>query len=126
MPRKKKQKIKVNDVESLEGLLQETYNEACGNINSAQKEINKLEGAAEPQDTDDYTKMAKEKGNLLKIKESSMRIKLEVAKLQHDSIKHNGDIQKATESYSGGKTDEATLKGIREMIMQKKAKKSED
>lgn len=125
MPRKKKQKVKINDVESLEGLLQETYNEACGNINSAQKEINKLDGGADPQDTDDYTKVAKEKGNLLKIKESSMKIKLEVAKLQHDSIKHNGDVQKVAESYTGGKTDANTMKEIRDMIIKNKAKSDE-
>ena len=39
MPRKKKQDVKVNDTESLEGLMQETYNDACLQINDAQKTI---------------------------------------------------------------------------------------
>ena len=42
MPRKKRQDIKVNNNDSLEGLLQETYNDACLQINDAQKEINIL------------------------------------------------------------------------------------
>jgi hypothetical protein len=36
--------------------------------------------------TDEHTKIAKEKG-LLKLKDSAIRIKLEVAKLQRDIIK---------------------------------------
>jgi len=120
MPRKQRQKVKVNNVESLEGLLQETYNEACGNINSAQKEINKLDAVAEPVDTDDHVKMTKEKGNLLKIKDSAIRIKLEVAKLQNDTIKQNGDIQKAVADYSGNAPSDDDLAKVREMILNKK------
>ena len=120
MPRKQRQKVKVNNVESLEGLLQETYNEACGNINSAQKEINKLDAVAEPQDTDDHVKMTKEKGNLLKIKDSAIRIKLELAKLQNDIIKQNGDIQKGVADYSGNAPSDEDLAKVREMILNKK------
>ena len=120
MPRKQRQKVKVNNVESLEGLLQETYNEACGNINSAQKEINKLDAVAEPEVTDDHVKMTKEKGNLLKIKDSAIRIKLEVAKLQNDTIKQNGDIERAVADYSGEVPSTDDLAKVREMILNKK------
>ena len=57
MPRKKKQDVKVNDVESLEGLMQETYNDACLQINDAQRSINELASSATPQDVDDLTKI---------------------------------------------------------------------
>ena len=78
MPRKKKQDVKVNDNESLEGLMQETYNDACLQINDAQRTINELSASATPADVDDLTKIAKEKGNLLKVKDSAIRIKLEL------------------------------------------------
>jgi hypothetical protein len=120
MPRKRKQKVKVNNVESLEGLLQETYNEACGNINSAQKEITKLDAVAEPEVTDDHVKMTKEKGNLLKIKDSAIRIKLEVAKLQNDTIKQNGDVERAVADYSGQAPTDDDLAMVRKMINDKK------
>jgi hypothetical protein len=79
MPRKKKQDVKVNNSESLEGLMQETYNDACLQINDAQRTINELSASATPADVDDLTKIAKEKGNLLKVKDSAIRIKLELA-----------------------------------------------
>jgi ADP-dependent phosphofructokinase/glucokinase len=121
MPRKKKQQVKVNNADSLEGLLQETYNEACGNINSAQREINKLDTATDPQDTDDYTKIAKSKTDLLKVKDSAIKIKLEVAKLQNDTIKQNGDIQKAIQDYSGEVPSDDDFSKVRDLIKQKGA-----
>ena len=42
MPRKRKQDIKINNGDSLEGLLQEVYNDACGQINDANRIINEL------------------------------------------------------------------------------------
>jgi hypothetical protein len=48
MPRKKKQQIKLNDSSAIEGLLQEIYNDACGNIVAAQNNINEMSNAAEP------------------------------------------------------------------------------
>ena len=92
MPRKKKQEVKVNNVDSLEGLMQETYNDACLQINDAQRTINELSVSAEPTDVDDLTKIAKEKGGLLKVKDSAIRIKLELAKLQSDIIKTRGNF----------------------------------
>ena len=65
MPRKKRQKIKTNSNESLESLLQETYNDACVNIIDAQRTINEMVNSAEPEDIDDLTKIAKEKTNAL-------------------------------------------------------------
>ena len=116
MPRKKKQDIKTNSVDSLEGLLQETYNDACANINDAQRTINEMDNAAEPEDVDDLTKLAKEKTNALKVKDSAIKIKLEIAKLQNDIIKHRGDAEAAMKDRSGGKVDINDFRQIRKFI----------
>jgi hypothetical protein len=100
MPRKRKQKIKVNNTESLEGLMQEVYNDACVQINDAQRNINELINTIAPEDIDDITKIAKEKTSAHKIKESGIKIKLEVAKLQSDIIKHNGNLDETSSSRS--------------------------
>jgi len=116
MPRKKKQDVKVNDVDSLEGLMQETYNDACLQINDAQRSINELTTSATPQDVEDLTKIAKEKGGLLKVKDSAIRIKLELAKLQSDIIKNRGDANSAIQERSEGKASLDDFKSIREML----------
>ncbi len=116
MPRKKKQDVKVNDTESLEGLMQETYNDACLQINDAQRTINELTASATPNDVDDLTKIAKEKGGLLKIKDSAIRIKLELAKLQSDIIKNSGDIETTLSERTQGGASFDDFKSIREML----------
>ncbi len=116
MPRKKKQEITVNDVDSLSGLMQETYNDACANINDAQKTINELVNSVKAEDVDDATKIAKEKSNALKIKDSAIRIKLEIAKLQNDIIKHKGDAESVINERSGGNITLDDFSKVREMI----------
>jgi len=116
MPRKKKQDVKTNDVDSLEGLMQETYNDACANINDAQKTINELVNSVKAEDVDDATKIAKEKSNALKIKDSAIRIKLEIAKLQNDIIKHKGDAESAVNERSGGNITLDDFSKVRDMI----------
>ena len=128
MPRKKKQDVKINNTESLESLIQETYNDACLQISDSQKTINELTTSA-PQtnlDVDDLTKIAKEKGGLLKIKDSAIRIKLEIAKLQNDFIKNNGDISGTIAERTGstGSASNDDFKLVREML--KKAKNNEE
>jgi hypothetical protein len=119
MPRKKKSDIKVNNTDSLEGLLQETYNDACLQINDSQKIINELTTGTVPTDVDDHTKIAKEKSGLLKIKDSGIRIKLEIAKLQSDIIKNSGDIDGAINERSNGSASLSDFKSIREMLKNK-------
>jgi hypothetical protein len=116
MPRKTKQDVKVNNNASLEGLMQETYNDACLQITDSQKTINELSSSVAPVDVDDYTKIAKEKGNLLKIKDSAIRIKLEIAKLQSDIIKNRGDVDSAVSERSNGSASLSDFKSIREML----------
>jgi hypothetical protein len=125
MPRRKKQEVKVNNVESLEGLMQETYGDACLQINDAQRSINELSSSANPQDVDDLTKIAKEKGGLLKVKDSAIRIKLELAKLQSDIIKNRGDAEAAINERTDGKASLNDFKSIREMLKNDKDIESE-
>jgi hypothetical protein len=120
MPRKKKQDVKVNNTDSLEGLMQETYNDACLQISDAQKTINELATSATPLDVDDHTKIAKEKGGLLKIKDSAIRIKLEIAKLQNDILKNKGDVDSAVSERSNGSASLSDFKTIREMLKNEK------
>jgi len=121
MPRKRKNEVKVNDVESLESLMQETYNDACLQINDAQKTINELSSNIIGQEAtiDDMVKIAKEKGGLLKVKESGVRIKLELAKLQSDIIKSRGDAESAISERSNGQASLTDFKTIRDMIKNK-------
>jgi hypothetical protein len=130
MPRKKKQDVKINDSSSLEGLLQETYNDACLQITEAQSVINELSSnvnlEADRQadinneiTIDDLTKIAKEKGGLLKVKDSGIRIKLEVAKLMSDIIKNNGDTESVITERTDGKVSKDDLKSIRQMLKDK-------
>ena len=116
MPRKKKQDVKTNDIDSLEGLMQETYNDACTNINDAQKTINELVNSVKPEDVDDATKIAKEKTSALKVKDSAIRIKLEIAKLQNDIIKHKGDAESALNERSGGNITLDDFSKVRDML----------
>ena len=116
MPRKKKQEVKVNNVDSLEGLMQETYNDACLQIIEAQSFINELSTRTNPNDVDDATKIAKEKGGLLKIKDSAIRMKLELAKLQSDIIKNKGDVEGALNERGDGKVSLTDFKSLREIL----------
>lgn len=114
--RKRKHDVKVNDNESLEGLMQETYNDACLQINDVQRTINELTTGSNPEGVDDLTKIAKEKGNLLKVKDSAIRVKLEIAKLQSDIIKNRGDANAAIAERADGKVSLSDFKSIREMF----------
>lgn len=116
MPRKRKHDVKVNDNESLEGLMQETYNDACLQINDVQRTINELTTGSNPDGVDDLTKIVKEKGNLLKVKDSAIRVKLEIAKLQSDIIKNRGDANAAITERTDGKVSLNDFKSIREMF----------
>ena len=116
MPRKKKQQIKVNNTTALEGLMQEVYNDACGQINDANRTINELQTSTTPEDVEDATKIAKAKIDAQKVKDSSIKIKLDIAKLQSDILKHGGNEEKAVEERYEGKAQLSDFKTIRDII----------
>jgi hypothetical protein len=65
---------------------------------------------------DDLTKITKEKAGLLKVKDSAIRVKLELAKLQSDIIKSRGDADTAISERSNGAASLSDFKSIREML----------
>lgn len=117
MPRRKKTKLKLNDVESLTHLMQETYNDACTQQSDANRAINEMMNAAEPEDVDDLTKLAHEKANLLKIKDSAIKVKLELSKLKSEILKQNS--QQDSEKASGVGPNLNDFKKVREMLKNK-------
>jgi hypothetical protein len=126
MPRRKSTDIKVNNNDSLEGLMQETYNDACLQINDAQRTINELGVSITPNDIDDLTKLAKEKAGLLKVKDSAIRIKLELAKLQADIIKNrDDDANQANSERANGAASLKDFKKIRDMLKNDKKEDEE-
>jgi hypothetical protein len=72
--------------------------------------------SANPDDVDDITKIAKGKVDALKIKDSAIKIKLEIAKLQNDILKNNGDADAAIKNRSGGEVTLDDFTKVREMI----------
>jgi hypothetical protein len=126
MPRKIKTDVKVNDSGSLESLMQETYYDACLQINDAQRTINELGVSITPNDIDDLTKLAKEKAGLLKVKDSAIRIKLELAKLQADIIKNRDDESiQANSERANGSASLKDFKKIRDMLKNDKKEDEE-
>lgn len=126
MPRKKKQQVKINNITSLEGVLQEVYNEACANIRDAQSTITELSTSAEPVDVDDYTKISKAKTDAIKEKTANIKVKLEIARLQNDSIKHAGDVAATLANASGGEVKLDDLSMVRKMIEERSKTKNQD
>lgn len=131
MPRPKKHKIAVEQTESLQSIMQEVYNDAHGQMKEATDAINILVNSTTPEDVDDSATITKERGNLMKIKDSAIKIKLEVAKLHADIIKNNGKTDGVAEGYSGvasggsGSIDDA-LAATRELIRQNGQNNEED
>lgn len=124
MPRTKKQKIELNNSDSLQSIMQEVYNNACNQIQDAQKVINEVDAGSNPDDVDDWTKVAKAKTDALKLKDSAIKIKLDVGKLQNEIIKHNGDIA-ATVSNNQEIVSKDSFARIRELVEKNKESKSE-
>lgn len=120
--RKRKQTIKVNNTDSLQGLMQETYNDACGQIIDTQKIINELSLSITPEDIDDLTKVIREKTNALKLKDAAIKVKLDIGKLMNDIIKHNGSIEDtdATRVASGSAPTVDELNEIRNLFKNSK------
>jgi hypothetical protein len=123
MPRKKKQQVKVNDTASLECLMQETYNDACTQIFEAQKTINEMVNGADPEDVRDYSDIAGQRTNALKIKDSAIKIKLELAKLQNDILKHGGDIASGIKEHTNGQASVDDFEAVRNIIKQQRESK---
>ena len=119
MKMKRRIKMKTGNTDSLEQIMQETYNGACDLILDTQKTINELKSAAKPDDVQELGIVAKETTSALKIKENAIKIKLELVKIQADIIKHNGDLREGIAEYSKGEASIDDFKSVREMLKNK-------
>lgn len=97
-----KLKIDLNNEQTIKDLLQEAYNLANEQIIQTQNEINKMANATRLQDTvmDEKAKYGKIINDYLKIKDSAIRAKIEIAKLLSDIIAHNGNMTEAGSTQS--------------------------
>jgi hypothetical protein len=127
VPRPTKHKVSIEQKESLQSLMQEVYNDALFQLKEATDEINKISVGGNPQDVSELATLAKEKGNLMKIKDSAIKIKLEVAKLHADILnKKGGEPIGGLDSDSNplGSLDKA-LEQTRAIIRENKFKSEE-
>ena len=106
-------KIKINNQESLETLLQKIYDESDMGINQAQEQINLLTNSSDlrEESLDAKTKYSKAINDMLSIKEKMLKTKIDISKLLSEILKFNGDVNKAINDESmNGALDFETLK----------------
>ena len=108
MDKIKKYKIKVNNLEKIEELLQETYDLACKQQVVIQSEMNKISVTTKVNDLDieGKEKYAKAMQNYISLQQKSISQKMDIAKLMSEIVKNNGDAEKA---LKGMKSKNTTL-----------------
>lgn len=97
MDPRKKYTVKLNSLEKIEQLLQETYNLACQQHNQIQDEMNKLTNTTEFNllDIDAKEKYGKIMQNYMALQQKSIAQKFDIAKLMAEVAKHGGDVNGA-------------------------------
>lgn len=100
MPTNRKYSVKLNNVDKIEQLLQETYDLACQQHNSIQNEINKIMNTTVVNDLDidgkeKYGKIMKE---YFTLQQKAIAIKMDIAKLMSEIVKNKGNVKDALES----------------------------
>jgi hypothetical protein len=106
MEAKKKYIVRVNNIDKVEQLLQETYNLACNQYTQIQDEINKIANTTKMKELDmeGKEKYGKVMANYISLQQKSIAQKFDIAKLMAEIIKHNGDINEALNSTKGATT----------------------
>lgn len=94
---RKKYSVKLNSIEKIELLLQETYDLACQQYNQIQNEINKIVGTTSLNDLDidAKEKYGKIMNNYIALQQKSIAQKQDIAKLMAEILKHNGNVKDA-------------------------------
>lgn len=94
-------KIKLDDKDNVQELLQEIYNEACKNIEEAQRHINKIESSTNINEEviDGKSKYAKAINDFIATKDRAIGRKLDVAKTMAEILKINGNV---TQNFTEG------------------------
>lgn len=93
----KKYSVRLNNVEKIEQLLQETYNLACQQHQHLQNEINKIASTTtlNDLDIDGKEKYGKIMSNYISLQQKSIAQKYDIAKLMSEVLKHGGNINDA-------------------------------
>ena len=100
METKKKYTVKLNNLDKIEQLLQETYNLACQQYTQIQNEINKIANTTKLNelDIDGKEKYGKIMNNYIALQQKAITQKFDIAKLLSEIVKHNGDIKGALDA----------------------------
>ena len=125
MADKKKYTVKLNNIDKIEQLLQETYNLACQQFTQILGDINKIANTTilKDLDIDGKEKYGKIMNNYISLQQKSITQKFDIAKLMSEIIKHNGDIDGALKDAAKAHTS-LDIKSIRDIV--NKAKESND
>lgn len=93
----KKYKVKLNNIEKIEQLLQETYDIATQQHKSLQDEINKIATTTTVNDLDidGKEKYGKIMTNYYTLQQKANAQKQDIAKLMAEVVKHGGDVKGA-------------------------------
>lgn len=93
----KNYKLQLDSKDKIAELLQEIYNEACKNIEEAQREINRISMATDLNNEiiDGKAKYAKAINDFIATKDRAISKKFEIAKLMTEIVKFNGNVQQA-------------------------------
>lgn len=96
----KKYSVKLNNIDKIEALLQETYDQACQQHKSIQDEINRLAGSTtfKDLDIDGKEKYGKIMSNFFTLQQKSIAQKFDIAKLMAEIVKHGGDVKGALDA----------------------------
>ena len=118
METKKKYTVKLNSIDKIEQLLQETYNLACQGYTQIQNEINKIANTTKiiDLDIDGKEKYAKVINNYIAMQHKYVTQKFDIAKLMAEIVKHNGDVKGALDASKSMPTtlDVAALRKLAE------------
>ena len=103
---KKKYTVKLNNIEKIEQLLQETYDLANRQTTQIQEEINKIANTTVINDLDieGKEKYAKIMNGYISLQQKAIQQKFDVAKLMSEVLKHNGDVNMALKETKKGPT----------------------
>ena len=101
-------KLKLNNINKIEELLQEMYDESCENIKVIQDNMNRLTSSVslneEPMES--KAKYGKVMNDFLTNRNKAISTKLDIAKLMSEILKYNGNIDKASKEGSIGDFDD--------------------
>ncbi len=94
---KKNFAVRLNNLDKIEQLLQETYDLACQQYKTIQDEINKVANSTilKDLDIDGKEKYGKVMSNYITLQQKAIAQKFDIAKLMSEVLKSGGDVKKA-------------------------------